>query len=247
MWEVQYGVGQVTPIHIMQVQRNLQHQMAITVLHSIESQNSLKTNGSSSTLGNSRVTSFPGTIGVQERRTSVPEHDTTVRAADVEARIAKKVALLDQPVREFTTKPGNSQQQLFDSACNSTLASPVPFTLNSPMTTPRSTPVPATSATLGGTPIPVVRALSRGSEDGLSTIVQNVITASCSSSFSSPDQNLIKKGKNLRILQEFGRILIKIFAKISYCLAKKFYKIFENVLILNGFDVMVDDNYFSII
>ncbi|VDN36272.1 unnamed protein product [Gongylonema pulchrum] len=173
MWEVQYGVGQVTPIHIMQVQRNLQHQMAITVLHSIESQNSLKTNGSSSTLGNSRITSFPGTIGVQERRTAIPEHDTTVRAADVEARIAKKVALLDQPVREFTTKPGNSQQQLFDSACNSTLASPVPFTLNSPMTTPRSTPVPATSATLGGTPIPVVRALSRGplqSEDGFVSI-----------------------------------------------------------------------------
>lgn len=81
-----------------------------TVLHSIESQNSVKR--SSNTLDASPSGSSTQSIGMEERR-GVLDHDTTASAAEVEARIAKKVALLDQPVREFTTKPGNSQVNIF--------------------------------------------------------------------------------------------------------------------------------------
>uniref|UniRef100_A0A915PDX3 CTF/NF-I domain-containing protein n=1 Tax=Setaria digitata TaxID=48799 RepID=A0A915PDX3_9BILA len=204
-----------------------------TVLHSIESQNSIKR---SISLDISPPGSSTQTMVVDERR--ILEHDHT-DAAEVEARIAKKVALLDQPVREFTTKPGNPQllvtprpvvahrpsfisniddtnsnaaaaaardakishivsrqQQLFDNACNSAMGSPVPFTLNSPLTTPRSTPVPSASSALG-TPVPGARIPSRGplSEEEYSTIVQNVITASSGSS-GSADQALLKEVSN---------------------------------------------------
>lgn len=86
------------------------------------------------------------------------------------------------------------QQQLFDNACNSAMGSPVPFTLNSPLTTPRSTPVPAACSTLG-TPVPGVRIPSRGplTDEEYSSIVQNVITASSGSS-GSADQALLKEG-----------------------------------------------------
>ncbi|KAL3995592.1 Nuclear factor I protein pre-N-terminus family protein [Acanthocheilonema viteae] len=203
-----------------------------TVLHSIESQNSVKR----ISLDISPPGSSTQAVIIDERR--LLEHDA-VSAAEVEARIAKKVALLDQPVREFTTKPGNPQllvtprpvvahrpsfisniddtnsnaaaaaardakishivsrqQQLFDNACNSAMGSPVPFTLNSPLTTPRSTPVPASSSTLG-TPIPGVRIPSRGplTDEEYSSIVHNVITASSGSS-GSADQALLKEVSN---------------------------------------------------
>uniref|UniRef100_A0AAF5PZP0 CTF/NF-I domain-containing protein n=1 Tax=Wuchereria bancrofti TaxID=6293 RepID=A0AAF5PZP0_WUCBA len=201
-----------------------------TVLHSIESQNSIKR---SISLDISPPGSSTQAVIIDERR--ILEHD----AAEVEARIAKKVALLDQPVREFTTKPGNPQllvtprpvvahrppfisnigdtnnnaaaaaardakishivsrqQQLFDNACNSAMGSPVPFTLSSPLTTPRSTPIPAASSTLG-TPVPGVRIPSRGplTDEEYSSIVQNVITASSGSS-ASADQALLKEVSN---------------------------------------------------
>ncbi|VDO44873.1 unnamed protein product [Onchocerca flexuosa] len=74
-----------------------------TVLHNIESQNSVKR---SISLDVSPPGSSTQAVIIDERR--MLEHNAA-SAADVEARIAKKVALLDQPVRAFTTKPGNSQ------------------------------------------------------------------------------------------------------------------------------------------
>ncbi|OZC06481.1 MH1 domain protein [Onchocerca flexuosa] len=204
-----------------------------TVLHNIESQNSVKR---SISLDVSPPGSSTQAVIIDERR--MLEHNAA-SAADVEARIAKKVALLDQPVRAFTTKPGNSQllvtprpvvahrpsflsniddtnnnaaaaaardakishivsrqQQLFDNACNSAMGSPVPFTLNSPLTTPRSTPVPTVSSALG-TPVSGVRVPSRGplTDEEYSNIVQNVITAS-SGSVGSADQALLKEVSN---------------------------------------------------
>lgn len=79
------------------------------MLHSIESQNSVKRSISLDILppGSSTHAAI-----IDERR--ILEHDSA-SAAEVEARIAKKVALLDQPVREFTTKPGNPQVYIFTS------------------------------------------------------------------------------------------------------------------------------------
>ncbi|VDO79340.1 unnamed protein product [Onchocerca flexuosa] len=73
------------------------------------------------------------------------------------------------------------------------MGSPVPFTLNSPLTTPRSTPVPTVSSALG-TPVSGVRVPSRGplTDEEYSNIVQNVITAS-SGSVGSADQALLKE------------------------------------------------------
>ncbi|KAM3718887.1 Nuclear factor 1 C-type [Dirofilaria immitis] len=204
-----------------------------TVLHNIESQNSIKR---SISLDISPPGSSTQAVIIDERR--LLEYNAA-NAAEVEARIAKKIALLDQPVREFTTKPGNPQllvtprpvvahrpsfisniddtnnnaaaaaardakishivtrqQQLFDNACNSAMSSPVPFTLNSPLTTPRSTPVPTASSSLG-TPVPGVRTPSRGplTDEEYSSIVQNVITASSGSS-GSTDQALLKEVSN---------------------------------------------------
>ncbi|VDN04205.1 unnamed protein product [Thelazia callipaeda] len=205
-----------------------------TVLHSIESIDSIKRNISGLDVSLSGLSSR--TLLMDERR--ILEHDVA-SVAEVEARIAKKVALLDQPVREFTTKPGNPQllitprpvvahrptfmsnideannnaaaaaardakishivsrqQQLFDSACSSAIGSPVPFTLNSPLTTPRSTPVPASSSVLG-TPVPGTRIPSRGplNEEDYSSIVQNVISVSGGSS-APTDQALLKEVSN---------------------------------------------------
>lgn len=75
-------------------------------MHSIESQNSVKR----ISLDISSPSSSTQAVIIDERR--LLEHDAN-SAAEVEARIAKKVALLDQPVREFTTKPGNPQVHTF--------------------------------------------------------------------------------------------------------------------------------------
>lgn len=77
-------------------------QISSTVLHNIESQNLVKRsiNSHISPPGSARAVILDERCALQ--------HDS-VSAAEVEARIAKKVALLDQPVREFTTKPGNPQ------------------------------------------------------------------------------------------------------------------------------------------
>lgn len=74
------------------------------------------------------------------------------------------------------------------------MGSPVPFTLNSPLTTPRSTPVPSASSALA-TPVSGVRIPSRGPliDEDYSSIVQNVITVSSGSS-GSADQVSLKEG-----------------------------------------------------
>uniref|UniRef100_A0A1I7VG31 NR LBD domain-containing protein n=1 Tax=Loa loa TaxID=7209 RepID=A0A1I7VG31_LOALO len=85
------------------------------------------------------------------------------------------------------------QQQLFDNACNSAMVHLYLFTLNSPLTTPRSTRCLLQAQLLELQSL-VWRIPSRGplTDDEYSSIVQNVITASSGLS-GSADQALLKE------------------------------------------------------
>lgn len=80
-----------------------------SILHSIESQNE----GGTGNGGSASVSLVSGgsshAVLLQGRKLVLQQQQQAATITDVETKLAQKVALLDQPVREFISKPDNPQ------------------------------------------------------------------------------------------------------------------------------------------